>query len=203
MRFLELKIPSAVEYSDNKTTTHSAVIGLILTIGISLFYTLFIGPVYIQPVTSPIVYALIGFSVFWALTLCILLITKFAEARQLESIGFKPLSGRTVAIAAAIGILLSLAVPLLASLANQLLPISESGGILDTATNHPAWVILLGVLTAGVTEEIIFRSYAIERLFDLTGNIWSSALVSLVASCLYIPPDGISVIFWELYCQWE
>lgn len=52
------------------------------------------------------------------------------------------------------------------------------------ASDYPAWVILLSILTAGITEEVLFRGYALERLAELTDNLWVSAAISLATFVL-------------------
>jgi membrane protease YdiL (CAAX protease family) len=49
------------------------------------------------------------------------------------------------------------------------------------AASGRAWLVLAVVLTASVTEELLFRAYPIERLARLTGARWPGALVSLAA----------------------
>jgi len=51
----------------------------------------------------------------------------------------------------------------------------------SVASGAPAWLLLIVVLTASVTEELLFRAYPIEHLAPLTGNRWPGALLSLVA----------------------
>ncbi len=83
-----------------------------------------------------------------------------------------------------LGVLLSVSVPLLTVLISQILPAPESGGIVDTASGSTPGLLLLSALTAGVTEEILFRGYAIERLIELTRRPWISALTSLAVFVL-------------------
>jgi membrane protease YdiL (CAAX protease family) len=41
-------------------------------------------------------------------------------------------------------------------------------------------VTLLAVIRAGISEEVLYRGYAIERLQALTGNKWAAAAISLL-----------------------
>jgi membrane protease YdiL (CAAX protease family) len=43
----------------------------------------------------------------------------------------------------------------------------------------PLWFRYVVVLTAGITEEIMFRGYPIERLLEMTGNLWLAAAIPL------------------------
>jgi membrane protease YdiL (CAAX protease family) len=47
-------------------------------------------------------------------------------------------------------------------------------------SNYSWWILLLSVITAGITEEILFRGYPLERLLEVTGTKWISGLISLV-----------------------
>jgi CAAX protease family protein len=61
----------------------------------------------------------------------------------------------------------------------RLLPLSKGGTVDRVAARGPAWLVLVVVLTASVTEELLFRAYPIERLTRLTGARWPGALLSL------------------------
>ena len=45
----------------------------------------------------------------------------------------------------------------------------------------PAWVLIPAWITGSFTEEVLFRSYPIERLTQLTGRRWLAALITMVA----------------------
>jgi uncharacterized protein len=56
----------------------------------------------------------------------------------------------------------------------------------------PLGVLVLLVVTAGITEEILFRGYPIERLAALTGNVWLGAIAAYVVFVgLHIPVFGV------------
>jgi membrane protease YdiL (CAAX protease family) len=59
---------------------------------------------------------------------------------------------------------------------------SEQGLMRLMAT--PLWFRCAVVLTAGITEEILFRGYPIERLLDMTGNLWLAAAIPLAVFVL-------------------
>lgn len=58
----------------------------------------------------------------------------------------------------------------------------ESG--LTRLTSTPLWFRWAGVLTAGITEEIVFRGYPIERLQEMTGSMWLAAAIPLAVFVL-------------------
>jgi membrane protease YdiL (CAAX protease family) len=62
----------------------------------------------------------------------------------------------------------------------------------DRGSFQPSlWVIVLGMLRAGIAEEIFYRGYAIERLQSLTGNTWLAASVPLVVFAASHYPQGL------------
>jgi len=156
------------------------VTGLAVSLVVPLFYNLVVGPRFLQPRVDGATYALIGFGVLWLTTLGLVLLVRVGEGRPLSSIGLQRLSWRWVLVAIGLGIVLSLAVPLLTIMIGQVMPASESGTIDSMTAQYPAWLILVGVITAGVTEEILFRAYPLERLIALTRTPWLSAIISLV-----------------------
>lgn len=49
----------------------------------------------------------------------------------------------------------------------------------------PIWAMAITVLRAGVTEEVFYRGYALERLMGLTGSKWAAALITIVPFALF------------------
>lgn len=78
------------------------------------------------------------------------------------------------------------------------LPLVQALGLESTRTGlrtlamFPTWVVVLIALTAGVTEEVLFRGYPIERLSELTGELWIGAAVTYVVfTAAHIPLWGV------------
>lgn len=156
------------------------IIGLSLALVVPSVYILFISPAVLKPRINEPASTLIDFAVLWGLMFVILFFTRNIEKQPLETIGWKPLSWKWIFAAIGIGVLLSLLVPVLTLLVNTIIPPSDTGTITQVASNYSWWIILLSVLTAGITEEVLFRGYALERLIEITGNKWVSGLVSLL-----------------------
>ena len=55
---------------------------------------------------------------------------------------------------------------------------------LTRLTSPPLWFRWAGVLTAGITEEIVFRGYPVERLQEITGSTWLAAALPLAVFVL-------------------
>lgn len=68
---------------------------------------------------------------------------------------------------------------------------TTSPGILRIA-EIPFSIRVLMVLTAGITEEILFRGYSIERLYELTWNMYIAAFLPWLAFTL------LHVYFWRV-----
>jgi uncharacterized protein len=118
--------------------------------------------------------------VVWALTLGVVAVVLRWERQPLVSLGVRPLTRGWLVVAVGLGLLLSLSVPLLTLLISWLAP-ALPNGVAETAARFPAWLILLAVVTAGVTEEVLFRAYPTERFAALTGKPWLGAGLGLLA----------------------
>jgi membrane protease YdiL (CAAX protease family) len=62
---------------------------------------------------------------------------------------------------------------------------------LTAAQILPAWVLIPAWITAAFTEEVLFRSYSIERLTPLVGRRWLAALITLLAFAV------LHVLTWD------
>ena len=49
----------------------------------------------------------------------------------------------------------------------------------------PVWAMAITVLRAGVTEELFYRGYALERLITLTGSRWIATALTVVPFALF------------------
>jgi len=156
------------------------ILGLSLALAIPSIYVLFISPIFLKPIVNRPISTLIDFAVLWGLALGVLFFTRNIEKLSLTTIGWKSLSWKWVLAAIGLGILLSLLVPASTLLVSMVFPPSDTGTITQVTSNFSWWVLLLSVLTAGITEEILFRGYSLERLYEITGNKWISGLISLI-----------------------
>ena len=169
-----------------------AAIGLVLALVAPIIYTLILDPYLFGEDFDPTSRALVGYVVMWCLAGAVLAFTIFGERRPLSTIGFRPLSLPLVAVAVGAGVTLSLLVPLLSVVVDAVFGAGPSD-VMDLATQTPIWVLTAGVVTAGVTEEILFRGYAIERLIAHTGRPWVSGLTSLaVFVAIHLPTKSVA-----------
>ena len=138
----------------------------------------------------------------WVLVIIVLAIITLGERQKLTSIGFRKTSAADLMLGFAgfvIGVLtFGVTAPLMKALGLS----STTEGIGHLLKVSISWRIAFA-LTAGITEEILFRGYAIERLYSLTGRLVLSAAVSFVAfssiNLLFMGiGGGIQIAVWSV-----
>ena len=159
----------------DKSLSSNSIFGLSLSLIAPAIYALIIGPVFLKPKVDELTYILISFGVFWVLALGMLFFTLKIEKLSLITIGWQRLSLKWIFAAIGIGILLSLLVPVFTLLISMIIPSSQAGTIVEVTSSFSWWVIFLSVITAGITEEILFRGYPLERLLARFENKWVGA----------------------------
>jgi membrane protease YdiL (CAAX protease family) len=124
--------------------------------------------------------------VFWIAMILVLGIAHFAEGYPLATFGFQR-SKKTLRARLIEWILTVLAAVVIASVIILFsgyvrgLITDEPAPALSLVRMLPAWVLIPAWITGSFTEEVLFRSYPIERLTQLTGRRWLAALITLVA----------------------
>ncbi len=138
----------------------------------------------------------------WGVTLILLGIVFFWEHRTLASIGLKRMTGRD-ALWGVVGFVVgALTFIFTLPLVNALGLGTTSEGIAQLAQTPIALRVAI-VITAGITEEILFRGYPIERLTEMTGRIgWGAGIAYIAFVLLHIPFWGlggtIQIGIWSL-----
>ncbi len=163
------------------------VLGLVLTLGLgSLPF-----PVWDNELKD-VPHMLGNEAIYWTLVAATLAYVVLVEKRALTSIGLRRpgLVDALVALAFAATIIVGLAALYLFVL--PALHMDEMQAF-DTLNAAPAWWLAISVVRAGVSEEIMFRGYPIERLKELTGNSFIAALLPLALfSLAHVGPWGWS-----------
>ena len=173
--------------SSTTSALRPTAIGLPTTIGLMValagpFLVQFVlAPLMLQSPLRPTTAVLLSQALLWLLAGTVTAITRWWEHKPWFWLGIRPISWRAVLLAAVLGVLLAVAVAVLTVAVNRLMPPSDGGTVDSVASSAPAWLLLVMVLTASVTEELLFRAYPIERLARLTGKRWPGALLSLAA----------------------
>ncbi|MDB5395369.1 MAG: abortive infection protein [Rhodospirillales bacterium] len=138
------------------------------------------GPGELPAATDATLSVIINEVVIWALTLALLGIVVFWERRSLLSIGL----GRPSWSAIRAGARMTTALVVLAMAAGAIvqmigLPIQDESQA-ALVMGMPIWLQLIVALSAGFTEETLFRGYAIERMTELTRSRWLGAIIPIV-----------------------
>lgn len=142
-------------------------------------------PVQFLELTTGITVGRLGSSVAkWVLVGVVLVIVLLPERETLASIGIARPDRWDVVVGVGIVVLgilsVAVATPLVDTLGFSTAPFGgeQNGGQEQTAT---ALLLALFVgVTAGITEELLYRGYALERLEALTGSTWVASAVTAV-----------------------
>lgn len=123
--------------------------------------------------------ARIGREIVWiAFGALILLWVICVERLPLASIGLKRPTWGTLGWGLAATVALIVTVMLTFSVIAPVLGLHQNMKQTAAIVEVPLWLLLLTPIVAGVTEEIIYRGYAIERIEFLTGSRWIAAVVA-------------------------
>jgi membrane protease YdiL (CAAX protease family) len=130
--------------------------------------------------------------VMWGLAFGVMALVVFWERRPLSSIGVRGLTWKDGLFALLLGAVLFVLIPILAITVARVTggPV-QSSAVLGELAKQSLFLRILMAFRAGVTEEILFRAYPIERMEGLTGKVWIGAIVSLVIfTILHVPGWG-------------
>ncbi len=127
----------------------------------------------------------------WTITLALLAIMLCWEREPLRSIGIRKTSGKDLLLAFGAFVIGAITFIVTGPLV-QVLGLNTTSAGIERLAEVPFFLRLAIVLTAGITEEVMFRGYPIERLARLTGRLgWGALIAYLVFVLLHLP-------FWGL-----
>lgn len=106
------------------------------------------------------------------------------ERRPLSSIGLRRPDWGTLGWGLAATVLLMASVMLTFAVIGPALGLRQNLAATAAVVQVPLWLFLLTPLVAGVTEELLYRGYVIERLSFLTGRPWLAGLLGATAFLL-------------------
>jgi uncharacterized protein len=115
--------------------------------------------------------------IWWAAVAVVLLYVRFAEGEPFSSIGFRRPGWKDILLGIACGVVILAGLAAILYVVFPALHISEDSAI-NQVMATPLWWRWISVIRAAVGEEILFRSYAIERLQKLTGSARVAGFVS-------------------------
>ncbi|MBE1160697.1 CPBP family intramembrane glutamic endopeptidase [Dyella acidiphila] len=130
--------------------------------------------------------------IYWALVVAVLCYVKGVERRPLTSVGLRRPSWKDGLWAVATGLLILVCLGLIYYVLFPALHWSESQQFSQLATIPYALQCLI-VVRAAVSEELLFRGYAVERLQELSG----SRLVAGALSCTVFTLDHVTYWGWH------
>ena len=149
--------------------------------------------------SSPNIYLLLPFDlILWAMFAIVLVVVIYVERLPLASIGIKRPRFTTIfwGLVLVLGINFMLS-PIVMGIVTKLGLSGYQHG-LTPLLQIPVWYQIFLAVSAGITEEVFYRGYAVERLTSLTGNIWIGSLIAVLAfGFSHIPGWGIgpSLVF--------
>jgi len=134
---------------------------------------------------------LVGYElIWWAVVGFLLAYVAVVERRPLSSLGFRALTKVDLVVAIAAALVMVAGLATIYYLVFPWLGISENSQI-GVLLATPLWWRIISVIRAAVSEEVLFRGYAIERLEGLTGSRGVAATVSCVVfAAAHVGPWG-------------
>jgi membrane protease YdiL (CAAX protease family) len=127
----------------------------------------------------------------WLHAALVVALVLYWERRPLSSIGVRATTRRDLAWSLAAFVVGVLTFAVTAPVV-QVLGLETTGSGIEWLASFPVWFTVLVAITAGVTEEVAFRGYPIERLAELTGSAWVAGGVTLaVFTALHVSLWGV------------
>lgn len=177
-----------------------SIVGLFVALGLPFTFSLYLGTVrdHLED-HARVIQALAR---EWGIVIILLLLIVFWERQSLSSIGIRRMSWQD-ALWALGGFLLGAVSFIITGPIVGMLGLGTTASGITVLAQTPVALRVAIVLTAGVTEEILFRGYPIERLYRLTGRLGLSAGIAYLAfTALHIPFWGlggtIQIGVWSL-----
>src|SRR6516165_12347014 len=123
-------------------------------------------------------------AVIFALLLVLLVIIRKGEKLPYSSIGWHTDRLGNALLWGLLGVLLC-ALALAACVLIAQLMHWTIGAQTPPSYNPPLWAMTITVLRAGVTEEVFYRGYALERAQSLTGSKWVAVVATIIPFALF------------------
>jgi membrane protease YdiL (CAAX protease family) len=135
---------------------------------------------------------------FWLLLLFIISWIYFVEKRTIASIGWKKITLKTVFTGIGLGLVLFILFGVIMTAIQAMgLPLNQE--VAQLIASQPFPMLLLIALRAAVVEEVLYRGYAFERLYDLTKSKWLAALVPVIIFTLMHLPWGVGHLVFVFF----
>jgi len=115
----------------------------------------------------------------WVLLLLIISWIYFVEKRTLASIGLKKVTIKMIFGAVGLGLVIFILFGALTT-AIQAFGLELNQEAAQLISGQPIPVLLFIALRAAVVEEVLYRGFAFERIYDLTQSKWLAGLVPVI-----------------------
>jgi len=169
--------------SKRKVVRKRLIAGLAISLLLPTAYVILALPFLVKPNVEWQLENIIGLVFLWVITILLLVHIRFLEKRKFSSIGLKSIGIKKISLAIGIGFICSLLIPLFYYGMMFLFDTSVENSIDNLSQRSPIF-ILASIITAAITEEVLFRAYPLERLYELTGSNWIGIAISLGAFIL-------------------
>lgn len=169
---------TSVQESIQPTERHVPHANLKAIIGVLVFLGL---PFLMGKLDLSFIMANVG--MWWLLFALIVSWVYFVEKRNIASFGWKGCSTKTVLGGVGLGLLLFVLFGVL-NVAIRAIGLELNQETAALFASQPWPVLLLVVIRAAVVEEVLYRGYCFERLFELTGSKLLAGLVPLIVFTL-------------------
>lgn len=122
-------------------------------------------------------------TVWWSCAAAVLIWLRFGEQLPLSSIGFRRVTWKGLLFGLLAAVTTTAIMVVHYAVVIPLLHLNASAGLAaqQEILKTPYWFRVLLVLRAAVVEEILFRGYLIEKVRQVTGNVWIAILCSVAA----------------------
>jgi len=134
--------------------------------------------------------------VFWISVIIVLCLARYVEGYSLGVFGFQKSekSLRSRLIEWIVAVLAAMVVTGVVVTFSEYVR-KQIGGepvrALELVRMLPAWVLIPAWITGSFTEEVLFRSYPIERLTQITGKRWLAGTITIIAF------TGMHLLSWD------
>ena len=177
--------------SINKTLARSTLVGLALPLlGMPLWNIL--SSAYLKPVLERNTLSLLGSLITAGMALAIIAIVVWGEKKPLSSMGLHRQTPRSIIIALLASIIISVGGTLISLALIKVSGLAMPTLLTEKIKDFPIWLAIWIVLSSSIAEEILYRGFLIERLGQLTGNIWTGGLITLIWFTAMHLPLGVA-----------
>lgn len=156
---------------------------MFLSLIVPLLYVQILYPAFIKPNFTEPLESTLGLSGMWFITFVLIIYLVFIEKEKPDSIGLRKISFRQFFTALGLGLLLSFLIPAFYFLTGSLFEQAAGKTTMEVSQKTPI-LVLFGIFTASITEELLIRAYPLERMEKIFSNKWAGATISLIVFVL-------------------